>query len=72
MIHEAQPPPAPNEGTLHLRAPINKAERRLARDIEKAIKARNTIIEQLARANRAVAKAEVGLRQAGMITGGGS
>ncbi len=64
--------PAPNEGTLHLREPVNKAERRLARDIQKAIGARNTIIGQLARANRVIAKIEVGLRQAGMITGGGS
>lgn len=64
--------PPPNEGTLHLREPVNKAERRLARDIQKAIEARNTIIGQLARANRVIAKIEVGLRQAGMITGGGS
>lgn len=64
---------APSEGTaVHLRPPTNKAERRLIRDIQRAIKARDTVMEQLVRVNRAVATAERGLRLAGMITGGGS
>lgn len=55
---------------VHLRPPTNKAERRLIRDIQLAIKARNTVMEQLVRVNRAVAKAERGLRLAGMIADG--
>lgn len=61
------PPP---EGTqIHLREPTSKAERRLIRDIQAGVKARDAAMGQLARANRRIATAERGLRQAGMVVG---
>lgn len=64
--------PSPYYGGLHLREPTNKAERRLLRDMQDAVNARSSAMVQLVRINRKVAKAEQGLRQAGMVTGGGS
>ncbi len=61
-------PQAPAGNQLHLRAPKNKGERRLVRDIQAGINARNAAMGQLARANRKIAKAERALRQAGMVT----
>ncbi len=65
-------PPAlqpPTGGTLHLRAPKSKGERRLVAEIQKRFKARDAAMGQLARANRALSEAERALRQAGMVTG---
>ncbi len=64
------PPPAPSQGnSIHLRRPTNGGERRLIADIQAAVKSRNDAMMKLARANRRVATAERGLRDAGMITG---
>lgn len=66
---EDEPPKPPPNSQLHVRQPKTKSERRLIRDIVKGVKARNAAMTQLAQANRAIMKAEKGLRAAGMVSG---